>query len=408
MALHYFAGHYVGRPTRTVRHRPSPPIHSETQVSTLATGMSNSSVRRALASSPSRSDGRLLQRIIASPLPVSSRGDKYERRAEHRLRGHQAPGAGDVVERLTTQTGQTLPATQRRAIEARLGDELGDVRFHKDSESVQAAAMLGAEAFTHGRDVYLGASAQLTNIDLLAHEAAHALDNQDAVQRREATWVERRAWLGFFDHYLPRKFLNNYMDDTGTPITLTKQEMEDCNAIGVDIRRSGDFQDALTRLKAAGGGVEAISCSALAGALTNGTLGNFTVRYTGMLAVAPDDTWTFVGTITFHDFWDFNTGGANRPVLAEVKVRVANALLPGSPFDIDSVPVAAYQTDGDAAVQWDAAAPVHVPDNMRRGAVDIGVGGDIGGGGGDVVNPVVGAGGLDVGGEVGAQTNADF
>jgi hypothetical protein len=29
-----------------------------------------------------------------------------------------------------------------------------------------------------------------------------------------ATWLERRAWLASFDHYLPRRFLNKNVDDT--------------------------------------------------------------------------------------------------------------------------------------------------------------------------------------------------
>jgi hypothetical protein len=73
------------------------------------------------------------------------------------------------------------------------------------------------------------------------------------------------------------------MDDNGNSITLTRQEMEDCNAVGVDIRRSAAFQKALTSLKASGGGIDPITCTSFAGAMTNGTMGNFTVIYEGLL-----------------------------------------------------------------------------------------------------------------------------
>src|SRR5438094_6674798 len=36
----------------------------------------------------------------------------------------------------------------------------------------------------------------------------------EMIYLRVATWLERRAWLAFFDEPVPRKLLNNYMDDT--------------------------------------------------------------------------------------------------------------------------------------------------------------------------------------------------
>src|SRR5262249_5009561 len=145
---------------------------------------------------------------------------------------------------------------------------------------------------------------------LMAHELTHAVQaestNHDgqAISLRRATWLERRAWLSFFDHYLPRKFLNNYMDDTGTPITLTPTEMADCNPV-LAVRRSTAFLTELARLKAAAGGTKAISVSGWGGAMTNGTLGNFTIRYRGDLTVSRTGDWSFVGTMEFYDFWDF-------------------------------------------------------------------------------------------------------
>src|SRR5690606_13441179 len=115
-----------------------------------------------------------------------------------------------------------------------------------------------------------------------------------------ATWLERRAWRSFFDHYLPRKFLDNYMDDTGAPITLTWQEMVDVNPI-VNIRRSPGFGSHLAAmlakaksLEAAGTPAPAVNYIEVDGpgqAMTNGTLGNFTIKYKGLLTVQPDGSW---------------------------------------------------------------------------------------------------------------------
>lgn len=374
-----------------------------------AGGRSNSRVQRNLRSgTPHRSNDALFERILKQDTPVTSRNDGHERAADRIARGHaEAEATPDRPQRLTSASGFAMPQWQKSELESRLHRRLDGIRVHDDAQSHVAAARLGAEAFTHGRDIFLGDRARVSDTDLMAHEAAHAVQDVDAIQRREATWLERRAWLGFFDHYLPRRFLNNYMDDTGNPITLTRQEMEDCNPIGVDITRSAEFGQTLTRLRTQGGGAEAITCTALAGAMTNGTLGNFTVRYTGVVTVdGSTGDWSFVGTIVFIDFWDFNTGGGNRPTIAEAKVVMANALLPGQPFAIDSVPVAASQNNSDADAQWTSATSQHVPDNLVRGALDIGGGGDVGLVIGSGWGDVGGVAGLGAGAEYGAQVNA--
>lgn len=358
------------------------------------------------------SGNAVFDRAQERDLDVSSHGDARERAAEDLVHSKSDTSVTDrpaEIDRLTDKPGKTLPPAIRAEFERDTGQPLDDVRVHSDKQAAEAAALFGADAFTHGRDVYLRESASIMDRSLMQHELAHTVLNDDSVQRREATWLERRAWLGFYDHYLPKKFLNNYMDDTGNPITLTKKEMEDCNPVNVNIRQSAVFRQTLSSLLASGGGTVPISCTALAGAMTNGTLGNFTVRYVGMLTVdATSGDWSFIGMIQFIDYWDFNVGGGNRPVLAEAKVRIANALLPGSPFHIDSVPVPATQTQADGQCNWTTAVSVPVPEHLFRGGSDIATGAEAGGVGGDTIHPDVGGAGVDVGGEAGAQSNADI
>jgi hypothetical protein len=184
--------------------------------------------------------------------------------------------------------------------------------------------------------------------------------------------------------------------------------MQDCNPI-VNLENSEAFIAARKRLQKAGGGFEYLKITGWGGALTNGTLGNFTVHYSGMLTVNDDGTWSFIGTMWFEDYWDFNVGGANRPLPAEIKVRFANAFLPGQPFDIDSVVVPVFQSNCDARAIWGVNAPTHVPDVAGRTGADIEVGaggGEIGGTG--IGGPEVGAGGEFGGGEFGAQSSEDL
>lgn len=206
------------------------------------------------------------------------------------------------------------------------------------------------------------------------------------VQRREATYIERRAWLSFFDHYIPRMFLNNYMDDTGATITLTSQQMEDCNPI-VDVRRSQGIQQAIARLQAAGGGSQTFTDQrGWGGARTNGSLGNFTIFYTGTLTVDASGDWAFNGTMRFYDFWDFDPkpfGNSGRSTAGELKTRVAAYGLPGRPFEIQSVTVPVAQSSAMSRANWGSGtAPVSVGDHAVRSGADIGTGADIGVGAG--------------------------
>jgi hypothetical protein len=77
----------------------------------------------------------------------------------------------------------------------------------------------------------------------------------------------------------------------------------------------------------------------------------------------------------FYDEWDFDpkpfNSGSGRPVFAEIKVRVANALLPGKSFKITSVKVPVSQTSADEIVTWSGGTPKPVLD---RASKDVGAG----------------------------------
>ncbi|MPV36324.1 eCIS core domain-containing protein, partial [Georgenia subflava] len=306
----------------------------------------------------------------------------------------RSPLAGDE--------GRPLDESVRRAAGSLpLGPDLARVRVHQGPADRRFAARLGARAATHGRDVFLAEGESPTDAALMRHELSHVAAGVPGVHLRSATWLERRAWLSLYSHYLPRKFLGNYMDDTGRTIVLTPTEMQDCNAI-VDIRRSTAFMTLVARLAAAGGGTVPVQVSGWGGARTNGTLGNFTIRYYGSVVVRADGTWTFTGVLTFYDYWDFDPkgSGSGRPLGAEVKVRVAATLLPGSPFAIESTAVAVTQSDSDVRAQWGTmAAPVHVPDRAGTTGADIA--------GGEVAGAPAGPPGADIGGEIGAQGSED-
>ncbi len=84
-------------------------------------------------------------------------------------------------------SGQRLPATARREMEAGFGLSFEHVRIHTDQEAAQLSRSLNAVAFTYGNDIYFGADqfdpSSRHGAELLAHELTHTLQ-QGGVQRR--------------------------------------------------------------------------------------------------------------------------------------------------------------------------------------------------------------------------------
>ncbi|MFW5766637.1 MAG: eCIS core domain-containing protein, partial [Coleofasciculus sp.] len=71
----------------------------------------------------------------------------------------------------------------RGFMEPRFGADFSGVRVHTGGEAVQMNQELGAQAFTHGSDVYFGAGKEPGNNELTAHELTHVVQqNGKAVQ----------------------------------------------------------------------------------------------------------------------------------------------------------------------------------------------------------------------------------
>lgn len=78
--------------------------------------------------------------------------------------------------------GEELDDATRLPMEAAFGQPLSAVRIHTDSEAIQFSQALGAQAFTHGSDIYFNAGkynpATQTGKHLLAHELTHVIQQQ--------------------------------------------------------------------------------------------------------------------------------------------------------------------------------------------------------------------------------------
>lgn len=183
-------------------------------------------------------------------------------------------------------------------------------------------------------------------------------------------------FAAFFDHYLPKKFLRNYIWGNGRAIKLSLQEMTDCNPI-IDLNASKPFVSRVEKLRAEAAVKKArvdypFTLEMVAGALTNGTLGQFTVKLKGAIEVEPGGTWLAHGTMEFVDTWDFDprdadTGG--RSGQGEAKTRFADKALPGTPFAISTETTAFRQTQADRLVTWAGGTPKAELDKVSRADV---------------------------------------
>lgn len=84
--------------------------------------------------------------------------------------------------------GSSLPNDTRSSMEAAFGADFSGVRVHTGSEAVQMNKELGAQAFTHGSDVYFGAgkydAGSSAGKGLLAHELTHTVQQGGAIQKK--------------------------------------------------------------------------------------------------------------------------------------------------------------------------------------------------------------------------------
>lgn len=88
-------------------------------------------------------------------------------------------------------SGHPLPGDVRTDMEQRFGADFSGVRIHNDGESAQLNRALSAQAFTQGRDIYMGEGqynpGSASGKQLLAHELTHVIQQGAA----PAAWTER-------------------------------------------------------------------------------------------------------------------------------------------------------------------------------------------------------------------------
>lgn len=89
--------------------------------------------------------------------------------------------------------GEALAAETRNSMESSIGADFSGVRVHTGREAASLSNELGAQAFTHGNDIYFNegkyAPSDKSGQHLLAHELTHTIQQGASVQRKPDTSI---------------------------------------------------------------------------------------------------------------------------------------------------------------------------------------------------------------------------
>lgn len=99
--------------------------------------------------------------------------------------------AGDKVRNAVGNTAAGTPLAEgiRAQVEPELNSDLSDVRVHTGGDAADAASEIDAKAFTHKNHIYLAANQRSDDVELMAHESAHVVQQTG---RRQPPELQRR------------------------------------------------------------------------------------------------------------------------------------------------------------------------------------------------------------------------
>ena len=140
------------------------------------------------------SAGGLAHALEQSGLPIGEKDDRFEREADQKAMAPMPPQArvpaeGPVAPRQPARGhagveaaggSEPLSPAMKKALEAKVGADLSGVRVHRGPEAHKTAAALGARAFTVQNHIWLGKGQSPQDTPLMAHEAAHVVQQGGA------------------------------------------------------------------------------------------------------------------------------------------------------------------------------------------------------------------------------------
>jgi hypothetical protein len=124
--------------------------------------------------------------------PPAAVAQRYPALAQALDRGVEAPSIDDAATAAVEHKdgGAAVDAQVAAQVGSQLGADFGDVRVHQDPLAQEATQAMGARAFAHGSDVFLGPGESGSDLGLMAHELTHVAQQGAAGQRMPQRRVE--------------------------------------------------------------------------------------------------------------------------------------------------------------------------------------------------------------------------
>ncbi|AFZ26697.1 hypothetical protein Cylst_4627 [Cylindrospermum stagnale PCC 7417] len=146
------------------------------------------------------------------------------------------PATPSLESRLGSQTGGGSPLDEqtRSFMESGFGADFNQVRVHTDTTAVQMNKELGAQAFTHGHDVYFGAGKAPGKNELTAHELTHVVQQGGAVQRKLSASQDKSLLIQKAE--LAQDYIQRQGDNSTQIIDINTS-----GAVGVDSKQEYSF-----------------------------------------------------------------------------------------------------------------------------------------------------------------------
>ncbi len=134
---------------------------------------------------------QLMKRPTNEPPNLTPLGERIQQKVQaqlmQRASDRSIEAGGNIESRLNSSQGGGNPLSEqvRAYMEPRFGTDFSQVRVHTGESAVQMNQELGAQAFTHGSNIYYGAGKAPGVDELTAHELTHVVQQTGGVQHQE-------------------------------------------------------------------------------------------------------------------------------------------------------------------------------------------------------------------------------
>lgn len=185
---------------------------------------------------------------------------KAQKKEEVQAKFNESNSANEGVERNLNSSkggGSSMDKNTKQEMESGFGADFSNVNIHTDSKAVQMSEQLGAQAFTHGNDVYFNKGKynpeSKEGKHLLAHELTHTIQQtggktSNNVQKKDIVQLSTIPW-NITQWTTHKRTSSNFSVGSGGSISVTSNLAwvgpprcsDIANTIEVKIYRSVDY-----------------------------------------------------------------------------------------------------------------------------------------------------------------------